>query len=54
MRFVGEHFKKDGQPKRTYATRREAIDAPSRGDQKVYRCGFCGGWHRARRLRGSR
>lgn len=48
-RLLGEHFKRDGLPKRRYLTQAEAQKARGKAHDKVYRCKFCGGWHRATR-----
>lgn len=46
-RLLAEHFKADGTPKRAYADRALAVAAVGKGRQHVYRCKFCGAWHRA-------
>lgn len=45
-RLVGEHFRRDGRPKRAWPTKIKAETGIDR-DQIAYRCGFCGRWHRA-------
>lgn len=47
-RLVSEHFKRDGTPKRAYPGRASARAAVGRSKEHVYRCKFCGAWHRAK------
>lgn len=48
-RLIGEHFKRDGSPKRRFATREKAVafvDLKNQaGKVRVYYCKFCDGWH---------
>jgi hypothetical protein len=50
-RILGEHFKRNGKPKRAYESRAAAIDQGNPGFWAVYRCKFCGAWHRAHNRR---
>lgn len=52
-RLVGEHFTRDGKPKRTFATREEAEAYAIRYGYRhlIYPCSFCQGWHFATRGR---
>ena len=45
MKLQGEHFRPDGQPKRTWPTRAEAERAAYLHNREAYRCTFCGCWH---------
>lgn len=48
-RYLPEHFKRNGKPKRSY-TQEEAVAATKKfPDQKAYQCGECGAWHLAHR-----
>lgn len=48
-RTLPQHFKLDGSPKRSYASRAEAEAAATAQNTRdsVYRCDFCGAYHRA-------
>jgi hypothetical protein len=48
---VGEHFRGDGQPKRRFDTREEALAYIELYDYPcdAYPCDFCKGWHLATR-----
>jgi len=52
-RLVGEHFRKDGSPKRRFPTRDAAEKyADTYGYNQnlmIYHCQFCDGWHYATR-----
>jgi hypothetical protein len=43
-RTLGEHFKRDGSPKRAY-TQAEAQAEAERSAKRAYRCKFCRAWH---------
>jgi hypothetical protein len=46
MRLLGEHFKRDGRPKRAFADQSAAqAEAIRSRKAHVYRCKFCGQWH---------
>jgi hypothetical protein len=45
-RLVGEHFKRDGTPKRSWPTKVKAQTGIPL-NQHAYLCGVCGLWHRA-------
>lgn len=47
-RLVSEHFKRDGSPKRAYPDKALALAAVGKSREHVYRCKFCGAWHRAK------
>lgn len=46
-RLIPGHFKHDGTPKRAYPSRADAERAAGQGRDSVYRCNFCGAYHRA-------
>jgi hypothetical protein len=49
-RLLGEHFKRDGKPKRGFATHAQALVEMERSNKAhAYRCKFCRQWHVAGR-----
>jgi hypothetical protein len=54
---LSSHFKRDGTPKNSYRTEREAASAAqlawtlNRVDLTTYRCDHCHQWHIGRRFR---
>jgi hypothetical protein len=53
-RLISEHFKKDGTPKKSFETKREALESRpllDRENWKAYVCGFCGKRHLAKTKR---
>jgi hypothetical protein len=56
-RLVGEHFKLDGRPKRSFPTREAAQRHALKyhhGHLDIYQCSFCQAWHFATRQTGRR
>lgn len=51
MRLIGEHFKRDGTPKRRFASKDKAAAFADlkhqTGKVRIYHCKFCDGWHLA-------
>ena len=45
-RLVGEHFTREGRPKKAYRDQRAALYQAAR-NTTIYRCTLCGAWHRA-------
>lgn len=45
-RLIPEHFKDDGSPKTGYGSEQAAVEARGNARDGIYRCGFCGLWHR--------
>lgn len=43
--LIREHFKVDGQPKRSFRTQELADRVAWLHDMNSYACGFCGNWH---------
>jgi hypothetical protein len=48
-RLVGEHFNRDGKPKRGYASERLAKQEAARFGKTYYRCEICQRFHLASR-----
>jgi hypothetical protein len=48
-RLVGEHFNRDGKPKRGYASERVAKREAARFGKAYYRCEICQRFHLASR-----
>ena len=46
-RIVGEHFNRDGKPKRGYSSERLAKQEASRFGKTYYRCEVCDKFHLA-------
>lgn len=46
-RLVGEHFNRDGKPKRAYASERLAKKEAARFGKTYYRCEVCQKFHLA-------
>jgi hypothetical protein len=46
-RIIGEHFKRNGLPKRDWGSQDRAKRAADRHHARAYQCSFCGGWHLA-------
>ena len=46
-RLLGEHFNRDGQPKRGFDTYLSAYMTGLEYDMTAYECSFCGKWHLA-------
>lgn len=44
-RFLSEHYRKDGQPKVAYETRREVVKAAVDSGMKPYQCSVCQKFH---------
>lgn len=47
-RMIGEHFKQDGTPKKTYRTPAAGQQAAKLHKQVMYRCSFCNLYHLAK------
>lgn len=45
--LLRSHFRKDGKPKRYFATRKQAVAFRDKRNEpkSVYRCDFCDGYH---------
>lgn len=51
-RIIGEHFRRDGRPKRAFASKPEAWAWAIKRKQHAYYCRFCQHWHVARNQNG--
>ena len=44
-RFLPQHFKQNGHPKRAYTEEEAVTAARKQPDQKHYKCRLCSAWH---------